>query len=30
MIRDLLTIAIVAFAVSFVAMAEGMLTLMYD
>jgi hypothetical protein len=30
MIRDLLTIAIVAFAVSFVAMAEVMLRLMYE
>jgi hypothetical protein len=30
MIRDLVTIAIVAFAISFVAMAEVMLSLMYD
>jgi hypothetical protein len=30
MIRDLVTIAIVALAIGFVAMAEVMLTLMYD
>jgi hypothetical protein len=30
MIRDQLTISIVTFAISFVAMAEVMLSLMYD